>query len=190
MSSPAVFLDRDGTLNIDPGYIGDPANLKLIPGTGEALYKLKSNDFKLLVISNQSGIARGLITEENVRKVNQQLNRLLSVSNVVIDKFYYCPAHPEFSTEEECKCRKPSVKMVMEAAEEFDVDLNKSYFVGDSISDVECAFNAGLKSILVLTGQGRDSLYILQNQNKLPSFVAENIMDACSFILNDSSGDK
>jgi D,D-heptose 1,7-bisphosphate phosphatase len=188
MSSPAVFLDRDGTLNIDPGYIGDPSNLKLFPGTGEALFKLKSSGFKLLVISNQSGIARGLITEENVRKVNLQLNNILSASNVAIDKFYYCPAHPDFSTEEECECRKPSTKMVYQAANEFSIDLRRSYFVGDSISDIECAHNSGMKSVLVLTGQGSDSLSILQNQNKLPSFVAENIMDACKFILTDSSG--
>jgi D,D-heptose 1,7-bisphosphate phosphatase len=188
MSTPAVFLDRDGTLNIDPGYIGEPANLKLFPGTGESLSKLKSAGFKLLVISNQSGIARGLITDEKVQRVNSHLNGLLSEFHVAIDKFYYCPAHPEFSTEEECECRKPSVKMVLQAAEEFNVEMRKSYFVGDSVSDIECAFNANVKSVLVLTGQGSESLSILQNQNKLPSFVAENIMDASNFILTDYFG--
>lgn len=190
MINSAVFLDRDGTLNFDPGYIGDPKELKLLPGTGEALFKLKSYGFKLIVISNQSGIARGIIKDEDVRAVNNQLNRLLSSYKVSIDRFYYCPAHPDFSSREECKCRKPSNTMVLQAASDFNIDLNKSYFVGDSVSDIECAMNSGLKSILVKTGQGSESLSILQNQNKIPSFVAENITDACNFIIIDFSGDR
>ena len=190
MTNCAVFLDRDGTLNFDPGYIGDPEKLKLFPGTGDALFRLKSSGFKLLVISNQSGIARGLIKDEDVRAVNNQLNKLLSTFKVSIDKFYYCPAHPDFSSKEECECRKPSIKMVLEAASDFNVNLNKSYLIGDSVSDIECAVNSGLKSILVKTGQGSESLSILQNQNKMPSFIAKNITDACKFIIIDFSGDR
>lgn len=190
MTNSAVFLDRDGTLNFDPGYIGDPEELKLLPGTGEALFKLKSYGFKLLVISNQSGIARGLIKDEDVRAVNNKLNELLSSFKVSIDRFYYCPAHPDFSSREECECRKPSNKMVLHAATDFNINLATSYLIGDSVSDIGCAFNSGLKSILVMTGQGSESLSILQNQNKFPSFVAENIMDACKFIITDFTGDR
>jgi D,D-heptose 1,7-bisphosphate phosphatase len=187
MTNSAVFLDRDGTLNFDPGYIGDPKDLRLLPGAGEALHLLKLNGFKLLVISNQSGISRGLISDEDVRAVNGRLNKLLTEFDAKVDAFYYCPAHPDFSSVEECECRKPSTKMVMQAASDFQINLEKSYFIGDSVSDIECARKAGIKSVLVKTGQGGESLSILQNQNKMPSFVAENIMDACKFILKDFS---
>jgi D-glycero-D-manno-heptose 1,7-bisphosphate phosphatase len=186
MVNRAVFLDRDGTLNDDPGYLGDPDKVKLFPGTGEALSILKYKlNFKLIVISNQSGIARGLITEENVEAVNYKINELLTDSNVKIDAFYYCPFHPEFSNEEECTCRKPSPKMVLEAAKDFNINLTESYFIGDAVSDIECGINAGIKTILVKTGYGNESFSTLQKLNKMPTFVASNILDAVSFIQND-----
>jgi len=191
MPTYAVFFDRDGTLNEDPGYLGDPNNLKLYPHTGEALSILKNNlNFKIVVISNQSGIARGLISEEKVDSVNAKINELLEEDKVSIDAFYYCPSHPEFSSEEDCWCRKPSPELVFKAAEDLEIDLTKSYFVGDSTTDIECGINAGLKTILVKTGYGEDSFSILQKQNKFPTFVAQNIMEVCSFIKKDFTGEK
>ncbi len=191
MHNSAVFLDRDGTLNEDPGYLGDPNHLKLYPKTGEALSILKNNlGFKLIVISNQSGIARGLITEEMVNAVNVRLNELLEESNVKIDAFYYCPYHPDFSTKEECGCRKPSPELVFKAAKDFNIDLTRSYFVGDAVSDVECGINSGLKTILVKTGYGEDSFSILKKQNKFPTFVAHDLIDMCNFIQKDCIGEK
>jgi D,D-heptose 1,7-bisphosphate phosphatase len=190
MTNHAVFLDRDGTLNEDPGFIGDPLKVKLYPDVGEALAHLKNiMGFKLIVVSNQSGIARGLVTKDDVDLVNMQVNKLLSKYDVSIDGFYYCPYHPDFNSEEECKCRKPSPEMVLKAAREFNVDLSKSYIIGDSIVDVECGMNLKLKTILVKTGQGRESFSILQKRNKLPTFVANNFFDACNIIKNDFNGE-
>lgn len=185
MSNRAVFLDRDGTLNEDPGYISDPENVILFKETGSALYTLKRHGFLLIVISNQSGIARGLMFSKDVDAVNEKINALLAAFKVKIDAFYYCPAHPDFSTKEECECRKPSPKMLFDAAKEFNVDLKQSYFIGDTVADVECGKNAELKTILVKTGKGVESFSILQNENNLPTFVAENLINACNFILSD-----
>jgi D,D-heptose 1,7-bisphosphate phosphatase len=189
MLNTAVFLDRDGTLNEDPGYLGDPNNLKLFPGTGKALSLLKKMKFRLIVISNQSGISRGLITKENVESVNAKINELLNPDDVRIDAFYYCPYHPDFSSSQDCSCRKPSPEMVFKAAQDLSIDLNRSYFIGDATTDIECGINAGLKTILVKTGYGEESISILQMQNKFPSFVAKNILDACEFIQKDYSGE-
>jgi len=190
MHNFAVFLDRDGTLNEDPGYLGDPEKLKLFPGTGKALSMLKNKlNFKLIVISNQSGIARGLLTEENVIAVNNRINELLIPEGVMIDAFFYCPFHPDFSNPEDCTCRKPSPEMVFRAAKDMNITLEHSYFVGDAISDVECGKNAGLKTILVKTGYGEESFLMLQNQNNFPTFVAQNILDVAQIIKQDFTGD-
>ena len=185
MPNHAIFLDRDGTLNEDPGYISDPAKLILFPETGEALSLLKKYGFLLIIISNQSGVARGLMNKHDVEAVNDKLNLLLSEYKVKIDAFYYCPAHPDFSTPEECECRKPSPKLVFEAAEEFEIDLSKSYLIGDAISDILCGKNAGLKTILIKTGKGKESFSILQKENNFPTFVADNLLQASNFILGD-----
>ena len=190
MPNFGVFLDRDGTLNEDPGYLGNPNLLNLYPETGRALSLLKNElNFKLIVISNQSGIARGLITKEKVDAVNAKLNELLQNDNVQIDAFYYCPYHPDFSSKEDCSCRKPSPKLVLQSAKDFNIELSKSYFIGDAVTDIECGFNANLKTILVKTGYGKESFSILQKLNKMPSFVAENILDASKFINKDFAGE-
>lgn len=190
MPQYAVFLDRDGTINEDPGYLGDPEKVRLFPGTGKALLSLKTRlNFKLIVVSNQSGIARGLISNRDVNAVNSRINELLKKDNVSIDAFYYCPHHPDFSSREETECRKPSPLMVFQAAKELNIDLNGSYFVGDTAADILCGINAGLKTVLVRTGYGMESISILQKQNIFPSFVAENISDACNFILEDFTGE-
>jgi D-glycero-D-manno-heptose 1,7-bisphosphate phosphatase len=190
MSSVAVFLDRDGTINEDPGYLGDPEKVKLYPGTGQALSMLKSIlHFKIIVVSNQSGIARGFISEEDVDAVNARINELLKRDNVSIDAFYYCPHHPEFSSKQETECRKPSPLMIYKASKDLNINLEKSYMVGDTSADILCGKNAGLKTILVKTGYGKESISILQNQNIFPSFVAENISDACKFIYEDFTGE-
>lgn len=186
----AVFLDRDGTLNEDPGYLGNPDNVVLLPGVGESLSYLKNKlKFKLVVISNQSGIARGLITDKEVNAVNNRINEILKDFSVEIDKFFYCPYHPEFNTEEECLCRKPSPAMIYNSAKELGINLCKSYLIGDSASDIECGILAGIKTILVQTGYGREHLSILHKENKIPNFVAANFNDACQFIKKDFLGE-
>jgi D,D-heptose 1,7-bisphosphate phosphatase len=185
MPNHAIFLDRDGTLNEDPGYLSNPEMVILFPGTGKALALLKKYGFLLIVISNQSGIARGMMTAADVDAVNEKINFLLSNDKVKIDAFYYCPDHPDYNNGEECDCRKPSPKLVFEAAKEFNIDLEKSYFIGDSLSDIQCGKNAGLKTILVRTGKGEESFSILHKENNFPTFVADNLINACTFILGD-----
>jgi len=189
MKNKAVFLDRDGTLNEDPGYLGNPEDLILFPDTGTSLSLLKNKyHFLLIVISNQSGIARGLISDDDVVLVNNELNRKLSEFNVQIDAFYYCPFHPDFNSEDECICRKPSPKMIIDAASDFNIDLSQSYFIGDSELDILAGINAGVKTVLVNTGYGVESVSILKNENNFPNFVAENLTEASKFIINDSNG--
>jgi D-glycero-D-manno-heptose 1,7-bisphosphate phosphatase len=189
MGNFAVFFDRDGTLNEDPGYLGNPDSLKLYPDIGKALSDLKKKlNLKLIVISNQSGIARGILTDEMVKSVNDKINSLLAENGVAIDAFYYCPHHPDFSEKEDCYCRKPSPEMVFKAAKDFNIDLCHSFLVGDSVSDIECGKNAGVKTILVKTGYGEESLSMLQKQNNFPTFVALNMSEVSKIIQKDFSG--
>ena len=144
MSHSALFLDRDGTINIDTGYIRDSDNIELYPGVAEGIRNLKNKfDMKMIVISNQSGIARGIMSREDVDAVNRRINELLNSSETSIDAFYYCPYHPDFNNEDLASCRKPSPELVFLAAKEHDIDLKRSYFIGDKVSDVECGINAG-----------------------------------------------
>lgn len=188
MSFNAVFLDRDGTINIDPGYIGKPEIVELFSDVPAGIAELKKLDFKLIVISNQSGIARGYFKTEDVIAVNERINDLLKKYGLEIDAFYFCPFHPDFSTPEECECRKPSPKLVFLAAKELDIELSKSYFVGDKASDVECGINAGIKTILINRNLSQDTISNLNNQGKIPTFIADNFVDACKFITNDFIG--
>lgn len=190
MKNKAIFLDRDGTLNEDPGYLGDPKKLVLFNGVGESLALLKNKyNFKLIVVTNQSGVARGLITEQDVIAVNKEINKKLSTYNVQIDAFYYCPYHPDFNSEKQLDCRKPSPKMILDSAKENFIDLSLSYLIGDSVLDIEAGISAGLKSVLVKTGKGTESISILQKGNNFPNFIAQNFIEACNYIINDIIGD-
>lgn len=189
MKDKAIFLDRDGTINFDPGYLGDPKKLILFADTGKVLSLLKKYYFKLIVISNQSGVARGYITEKDVLAVNAEINERLFKFGVSIDAFYFCPFHPDFNNEEEYNCRKPSPKMILNASKDYNIDLANSYIIGDSVEDIEAGINSGLKTILVKTGYGAESISILQKENKFPNFIAENLTEAGKFIIHDSTGE-
>lgn len=149
----AVFLDRDETLNPDPGYISDPDLFSLYPWVAPELAKLKADGFLLVVVSNQSGIGRGLISWEQLNEVHQKLNRLLNEAvGIQIDHFEVCPHHPD----ESCSCRKPHPKLILNAAEFMKIDLSKSFMIGDRKSDFEAGKNANLKnSFLIRPGDER-----------------------------------
>lgn len=140
----AVFLDRDGTLMRDVNYCGDPAMVEIFDGVAEALAKLKGAGFKLIVITNQSGIGRGYFTEQDYRAVEAKVGRQLPM----LDATYFCPHRPD----EDCACRKPKPQLVLDAQREHGLDLTRSFFVGDNALDAECGRKAGLKTILVRTG--------------------------------------
>lgn len=152
MNYKAVFLDRDDTLVEDPGYISHPSQVKLLPGAAAALAQLRKMGFRLVVVSNQSGVARGIITEEALAQVHHTLEKLLADEGVYLDAIYYCPFHPDGVIPKyriESDLRKPAPGMLLEAAQKLDIDLSASWMIGDSYRDVEAGKRAGCKTILI-----------------------------------------
>lgn len=143
----AVFLDRDGTVMEDRGYLSDPEGVRLLPGVSDALRRLRDAGFLLVIVTNQSGVARGLFDRACVDRVNARLRRQLQVEGVEIDGVYVCPHGPDA----DCACRKPAPGLLMEAARDLDIDLARSYMVGDKDSDAEAGREAGCRSILLAT---------------------------------------
>jgi D-glycero-D-manno-heptose 1,7-bisphosphate phosphatase len=139
----AVFLDRDGTINVDKHYVYKPEDFEFISGVPQAIKSLNDKGYKVIVISNQSGIARGFYTASDVEKLHGYVDGELAKQGAKIDAYYICPHHPDFTGE--CECRKPKTGLVDMAVREFDVDVSLSYMVGDKESDEECARAAGLK---------------------------------------------
>jgi len=189
MSNVAIFLDRDGTINFDPGYIKNPDDVKILPGVSEGIRKLKVElGFKIVVVSNQAGVSKGLMTLEDVHAVNNRIQELLKKENAEIDAFYFCPFHPDYDDEEKSKCRKPSPLMLLKAAEELDIDLTRSFMVGDRAGDVEAGLNAGVKSILLQSEIAEEEIRNLESKNLSPLFIAKNFLDACEFIIKEVGG--
>lgn len=152
MFRPAAFLDRDGTLILERHYLADPDGVELIPGATAALAALREAGYALVVVTNQSGIARGLITPEEYEAVHTRLAELLAAEGVHLDAVYHCPHHPEHSGP--CDCRKPGLALYRRAAEEHGLDLARSIYVGDKVSDVLPALALGGAGYLVRTGYG------------------------------------
>lgn len=148
----AIFLDRDGTLNPDPGYISDPDQFELFPGVGQALLRLQRAGYKLVLITNQSGIARGLLTHQQLAAIHAKLERLLAENSVKLAGIYYCPHHPEFPDAEgisACNCRKPEPGLILQALHDLHLDADQSFMIGDKPSDVELGLNAGVTPIFI-----------------------------------------
>lgn len=178
MKRAAVFLDRDGTLNHDPGYLGDAEEFRFLPGVFGALKRLQDAGYLIFVVSNQSGIARGFFGLEDLRRVHDRMAAGLRENGVVLDGIFYCPHHPA----EQCACRKPSPRMVLDAAARYGVDLGKSYFVGDRASDIDTGRNAGCGTILVLTGAGPETRAALA-PDRIPDRIAADLSEAADWIL-------
>ena len=152
MSNKAIFLDRDDTLIEDPGYINNPEQVKLLDGVAEALIQLKNLGYLLVVVSNQSAVARGIVTEKILGQIHNRLEQLLSEKEASLDKIYYCPYHPDGVVQKyrkQSKFRKPNPGMLLKAADEMDIELGESWCVGNSRSDIEAGQRAGCKTILI-----------------------------------------
>lgn len=190
MRAQAVFLDRDGTINTEVGYLNHPDQLELIPRSALAIKLLNEAGFKTVVITNQAGIAKGLLQENQLPEIHRRLSALLDKEGARIDRFYYCPHHPEAVVEQyrmECQCRKPFPGMVLQAANELGIDATRSYVIGDKSCDIELAHNVGARAIMVLTGYGPVELNRLREaQLAPPHFTAADLYDAVQYILNDS----
>jgi D-glycero-D-manno-heptose 1,7-bisphosphate phosphatase len=170
MSAPALFLDRDGTLMEEVHYCADPALVRVYPGAGEALRRARAAGFRTILITNQSGIGRGLMTEAQYRAVEAEFLR--QIGQGTIDASYFCPDAPGTPSTR----RKPEPGMVLEAAGEHDIDLAASFFIGDKAADIECGRRAGARTALVLTGYGRE-------QRVEADFTAAGIVEAVEAIL-------
>ncbi len=184
---PAVFLDRDGTINEEVGYLNDPERLALIPGSAEAIRRINRAGMAAVIITNQSGIARGFFDEETLASIHERLKEILSGEKAHLDGIYVCPHHtdgkiPEYTRE--CDCRKPGTALVKRAARELNLDLSASYMIGDHFKDIQLAAEAGIPSILVLTGHGRGEWEKADRKLRLrPDHVAENLSSAVDWIL-------
>lgn len=179
-----VFLDRDGTLNPDPGYIRSPDQFELFPDVSQALARLKQAGARLIVVTNQSGIGRGLLSTDDLNLVHAKLRRLLDTAGASLDAIYVCPHHPD----EGCTCRKPERGMIDQAVRERQVDLSRSYLIGDHVRDMQLAQRIGSKSLLVTTdvevGRARSELAAA---GVVPDAVTNSLGDAVEWILADAS---
>jgi len=183
MSHPAVFLDRDGTINEQMGYINHLSRFRLLPQAVSAIRRLNKAGVKAVIITNQSGAARGYFPPMLVDKVHETLQTLLAEGGAHVDGIYACLHHPN----ESCACRKPRPTLIQQAARDLDLDLSRSYLVGDRFSDIQTAANAGVKGILVLTGYGRGEYEYLRAAQKIqPVHVAPDLFEAVNWIIQDS----
>jgi len=172
-SAAAVFLDRDGTLMREVNYCADPKQVEIFPCVPKALVRLKQADYKLIVISNQAGIGRGYFTEAQYRLVEAEVAR--QVRPAIFDAVYFCPDRPDLATDR----RKPAPGMIFEAQRDLNLNLARSYFIGDKAIDIQCGRNAGLRTILVKTGYGANETHAA------PHWIAEDFSAAADIILSE-----
>ena len=169
----AIFLDRDGVINKEVNHLSNPAQFEFIPGSIEALKILKQKGFLLIVITNQAGIARGLFSEETLNQIHNKMKGILNQNGIILDDIFYCPHHPDFTGA--CNCRKPKPGMILKAQRKYNIKLQASFMVGDTLSDIETGIAANCKTVLVLTGYG------LEERNKMistkPDYVFENLLE-------------
>ena len=178
-----IFLDRDGTLNEDPGYLRSASDLKLLPGVGAALARLKSAGARLVVITNQSGVGRGYLTLKDLEAIHARLEGLLEQRDAALDAIYFCPHHPDAG----CRCRKPATGMVDRAVSELQVDLKKAYLIGDHATDMQLAKAVAATSILVTSGKVDDqALNMLRAAGATPDAVVPSMTEAAEWILKDA----
>ncbi|GAB6138144.1 D-glycero-alpha-D-manno-heptose-1,7-bisphosphate 7-phosphatase [Halanaerobaculum tunisiense] len=184
-----VFMDRDGTVSKEIGYVNHPSRYELLPRTGKAIRELNQAGIKALLATNQAGVARGYFAEEMIGQVHGKLEELLADQEAYLDEIYYCHHHPDVGAgkfNKDCNCRKPQPGMLLQGAQDFGLDLTKSYMIGDKISDVELAKKVGAQGILVLTGYGRGNYeHDREDWAVEPDYVAEDLYDAVMWILFD-----
>ncbi|MGQ9499066.1 MAG: D-glycero-beta-D-manno-heptose 1,7-bisphosphate 7-phosphatase [Dissulfurimicrobium sp.] len=184
----AVFLDRDGTINKEVGYLSRIEDLVIIDMAGKAIRLLNQHGYKVAVVTNQSGVARGLFGESDVCAIHEEISRRLLTEGAVIDRWYYCPHHPSEGLgtfKIECSCRKPLPGMLERARDELEVELSGSFVIGDSIRDMELAWNAGANAVLVLTGYGEETMgRLTKAQIAGIAYIAADIFDACKWICS------
>jgi len=189
MPNRGVFLDRDGTINEEVNYLSHPEQLRLIAGAAEAIQSLNQAGFKVVVVTNQAGVARGYFSEQTVREIHAVLEKMLGAHEARVDAIYFCPHHPAAGIgvyRQDCNCRKPKPGMLEKAAAELNIDLRESFVVGDKISDLEAGLAVGCRNILVHTGYGQESENEFSGAAWQPEYVADDLLEAARWILKQS----
>jgi len=184
---PAVFIDRDGTINEQMGYINHMSRFILLPGVSEAIRLLNENDFFAIIVSNQSGVARGYFPIDLVYELHASLKASLKEEEAVIDGIFFCPHYPRGIVPDytcECDCRKPKTGLIDQACESFDIDMSRSYMIGDRHLDIELAHRLDLSGIMVKTGYGMGEIeYIFPKKPVRPTHIAQDLFHAVSWIV-------
>ncbi len=181
MASKAVFLDRDGTMAIDVVYCSRPEDFHLFPETADAIKLLRKHGFKVIVITNQSGVGRGYFTEEALRRIHEKMVGELGAKGAKLDAVYYCPHHPD----DHCECRKPKPEMVLRAAREHDIDLARSFVVGNSAADIGLGKSAGCRTVLVARSLSEVEANLLK-----ADAVATTVLEAAEMIAGWSADER
>jgi histidinol-phosphate phosphatase family protein len=181
MKNRAVFLDRDGTIMEDSHFVGEVERVVLLPGSVRALARLSEAGFRLYVVTNQSGVGRGYFTRDDVDRVHAHLDERFAREGVRIERYLVCPHHPD----EGCDCRKPAPGPVLRLAREARIDLARSFVVGDRASDIRLGENVGARTVLVLTGIGREAS---EDPELRPDHVAPDLAEAVDWILEAAAG--
>lgn len=187
MKQPAVFIDRDGTISEEVGYVNHPSRFQLYPYSSTAIKLLNDNGWFAILVTNQAGVARGYFSEDVVKQVHQRLEDELIAASARLDGIYYCAHHPtvgEPPYRSDCDCRKPKAGLIKRASSDFEIDLAASWMVGDRYSDIELARNAGVQSCFVLSGYGRGEYeYQRAGWKYHPDLVCENLLEAVTRIV-------
>ncbi len=186
----AVFIDKDGTLIKDVPYNVNPELIELYDDTGRSLKALKEHGYLLIVVSNQSGLARGFFDTDALKRVEQKIQQDLATEGVQLDALYFCPHHPDGVVDNyrgECECRKPKPGMLLAASENFGIDLNQSWMIGDILHDVEAGNAAGCKTILI--DNGNETEWRI-NSKRLPTGIAASVSEAVDLILSEERKDE
>jgi D-glycero-D-manno-heptose 1,7-bisphosphate phosphatase len=185
---PAFFLDRDGTVSREVGYVNHPSRLELLPRTAAAISRARAAGYLCVLVTNQAGVARGYFPEEMIHETHQRLARMLATAGTELDGVYYCPHHPstgEPPYRQECNCRKPRPGMLLDAARDLSIDIKASIMVGDKISDVEMGLAEGARGILVRTGYGKgEEQYQSDSWTVTPDHIADDLLDAVNWVLD------
>lgn len=186
-----IWLDRDGTIVDDPGYLDDPEGLRLLEGGAEAVARLNAQGLAVVLVTNQSGIARGLMSRQTVDRIHEHLQEKLALGGAHLDAIYLCPHLPPELLEEgqePCDCRKPEPGLILRARREMGLSDLPSVVVGDKLTDLELARRVGAHALLVLTGKGRKSLEILNREGHQPEHVSEDLAEGVDWIVEVLTG--
>jgi D-glycero-D-manno-heptose 1,7-bisphosphate phosphatase len=187
MKRPALFMDRDGTVSEEVGYVNHPSRFRVFPYSAEAIKLLNDNGWLAILVTNQAGVARGYFSEDVIVQVHERLRRDLESVSARLDAIYYCAHHPSVGEPPyrlDCDCRKPKTGLIDRATKDFPIDLERSWMVGDRYGDIELARNAGLHSAFVLSGYGRGEWEYQRAAWKLePEVVGDTLLDVARIII-------